>query len=172
MDLSQRRSRRACPCDDGVPRKRSTAGTLARSGSQFFTEGGLANLSSDAREYCRSDSKSAQMIVTLKSWTEIGEANKEWARAGLPRHETPEKNWDLVLLKRCLEGLKSDATIVDLGCGDCYGLKYLAALGFTNLIGIDLTISLRSRASAWKRQVTGKPSFTLRRADILATGLR
>jgi len=34
-----------------------------------------------------------------------------------------------------------------------------------------LAISPKSRVGAWKRRLTGKPSFALRRADILSTGL-
>jgi SAM-dependent methyltransferase len=111
------------------------------------------------------------MITTLKNWIEIGEANKSLARAGLPRHATPEKNWDLFLLRGAVAEIPRGSRIVDLGCGDCFGLKYLAALGFTNLLGIDLSISWRARASALKRRLTGRPRFSLRRGNMIATGL-
>jgi SAM-dependent methyltransferase len=106
-----------------------------------------------------------------QNWLEIGEANKASARTGLPRHPTAEKNWDLDLLRRQLDGAPKSSRIVDLGCGEGYALKFLSALGFTNLLGIDLTLSWRLRAAAWKRALRRQRAFSIRRGDILATGL-
>jgi SAM-dependent methyltransferase len=111
------------------------------------------------------------LIATLKSWVEIGQATKSLARAGLPSHRTAEKNWDLHLLGSLVAPLDFSSRIVDLGCGDCFALKYLAATGFEDLLGIDLSITWRARAASLKRKLTGKRTFSLRRGDITRTGL-
>jgi len=112
------------------------------------------------------------MIKVLKNWTEIGDANMALARCGLPRHVTTEKNWDLLLLKRQVDPLEQNAAIIDLGCGDCYTLKFLSALGFTNLLGIDLSIPFRCRLSSFKRKMAARGQFRVQARDILRTGLR
>lgn len=112
------------------------------------------------------------MISVLHNWTEIGEANIALCRHGLPRHGTPEKNWDLNLLRKTIGPVDRNAAVVDLGCGDGSTLKYLAALGFTNLLGLDLEISLRTRAASLARRIKGRTSFRLRKRDIVNTRLK
>lgn len=78
------------------------------------------------------------MIQVLQSWLEVGEATLSLQRRALPTHITVQKNWDQWLLDRQLQSLPKSAALLDLGCGDCCTLKFLDALGFTNLSGIDL----------------------------------
>jgi SAM-dependent methyltransferase len=78
------------------------------------------------------------MIQILQSWLDIGKATLSLQRRKLPTHITVQKNWDQVLLEQQLLNMPKHAAILDLGCGDCCTLRFLAALGFTNLSGIDL----------------------------------
>jgi len=107
------------------------------------------------------------VIKVLSSWVEIGEAYKFLAAAGLPRHSSPEKNWDLFLLHGLLRDTPSDRPLVDLGCGDLSTLKLLHALGFRELHGVDLSIPLRAYASLAVRMLRGR---TLRRPFHLHHG--
>jgi SAM-dependent methyltransferase len=111
------------------------------------------------------------MIRVLEGWSEIGEANKSLARSGLPRHQTAEKNWDLFLLTQTLAGVPFDARVVDLGCGGSQTLKYLAALGYREILGIDLHITWRARLSLLWRLLRKRPAYRLRTGDITRTGL-
>lgn len=45
-----------------------------------------------------------------------------------------------------LKGISKDASLLDLGCGQGFMLKYLSASGFTNLIGIDISEEQVERA--------------------------
>lgn len=78
------------------------------------------------------------MIEVLQSWLEVGKATLALQHQGLPTHITVQKNWDQFLLAQHLLNSPKQSAILDLGCGDCCTLKFLAALGFTNLSGIDL----------------------------------
>jgi SAM-dependent methyltransferase len=78
------------------------------------------------------------MIQVLQNWLEIGNATLSLQRQELPTHITVQKNWDQFLLAQQLLHTAKQSAILDLGCGDCCTLKFLAALGFTNLSGIDL----------------------------------
>lgn len=78
------------------------------------------------------------MIQVLQSWLDIGEATLSLQHRGLPTHITVQKNWDQFLLDQQLLNAPKQSAILDLGCGDCCTLKFLASLGFTNLSGIDL----------------------------------
>jgi SAM-dependent methyltransferase len=90
------------------------------------------------------------MIQVLQSWQEVGEATMALQRRGLPTHITVQKNWDQVLLEQQLLDAPKQAAILDLGCGDCCTLKFLAALGFTNLSGIDLHLPSSSSMLPYK----------------------
>lgn len=90
------------------------------------------------------------MIQVLQNWLEIGEATLFLQRQRLPTHLTVQKNWDQFLLNQQLLNASKQSAILDLGCGDCCTLKFLAALGFTNLSGIDLHLSPSSSASPYK----------------------
>lgn len=112
------------------------------------------------------------MIRILENWLEIGEANKFLARNGFHRHESPEKNWDLYLLYTIVESMHRQQKIIDLGCGDIHALKLLYTLGFKNLYGIDLSISIRSRISQiyrmWRKR-TLKVPFHIYKRDLTKT---
>ncbi len=112
------------------------------------------------------------MIQVLQDWFEIGEANKFLSRLGLPKHATPEKNWDLYNLHSLADPLARSAWIIDLGCGDLYSLKMLYAMGFRRLVGIDYVVALRHRISQLKR-IRSWPEprsyFRLSKQDITHT---
>ncbi len=94
-------------------------------------------------------------------------------RAGLPIHETPQKNWDQHLVWQLVAPLDRATRIVDLGCGEGFALRLLARLGFPNLWGIDYQISkqmrLRQLRGAWRNH--GRVPFRLRRGDLTRTAL-
>lgn len=90
------------------------------------------------------------MIQVLQNWLEVGEATLSLQRRGLPTHITVQKNWDQVLLDQQLLNTPKQSAILDLGCGDCCTLKFLAALGFTNLYGIDLHLPPQSSTLPYK----------------------
>src|SRR5260370_37301985 len=73
-----------------------------------------------------------------------------------------------------VERLDRRSPIVDLGCGRGFTLRFLSALGFSELLGVDFRIewALRARqlANMWLRR-TLHPPYALRAGSILATGL-
>lgn len=114
------------------------------------------------------------MIRVLANWQEVGEAVLTLQRAGLPLHETPQKNFDHFTLRKALAGVREDATIVDLGCGGAYTLRFLHALQFRKISGVDLAIERRARAMQIKlmlRERTWRPPFHLRRGNLTSTSL-
>ncbi|WP_179228452.1 class I SAM-dependent methyltransferase [Leptolyngbya ohadii] len=80
------------------------------------------------------------MIEVLPDRQTVQTATQILQQQGLPTHLTPQKNWDQALLAQLLEPIDRQAAILDMGCGDCCTLDFLAALGFTSLHGIDLQI--------------------------------
>jgi SAM-dependent methyltransferase len=114
------------------------------------------------------------MIRVLQDWKEVGTCWLALCRAGLPLHETPQKNWDHALLRDLLEGVPRTARVLDLGCGGGFTLGYLHGLGFRDVTGIDLNIEGRLRLKTWARRVRGRtwraPWRVLKR-DITQTGL-
>ena len=112
------------------------------------------------------------MIQVLQNWNEIGIATKSLAAQNLPRHTTAEKTWDLYQLHPFLQSLPTTARVIDLGCSGASTLKFLHALGFQNIYGIDLNITILDRliqlSRMWKNR-TFKPPFRLRRADLTKT---
>jgi SAM-dependent methyltransferase len=90
------------------------------------------------------------MIEVLQNWLEIGNATLSLQRRELPTHITVQKNWDQFLLDQQLQNAPKQAAVLDLGCGDCCTLKFLAALGFTNLSGIDLHLPPQSSTLPYK----------------------
>ncbi|HEY6394215.1 MAG TPA: class I SAM-dependent methyltransferase [Candidatus Binataceae bacterium] len=114
------------------------------------------------------------MIKVLRNWQEVGEATLALQRAGLPLHETPQKNFDHFVLREALAGLRKDATIVDLGCGRANTLGFLHALRFTNLRGVDLVVERYARlrqAMLMLRERTTRRPFGLFRGDLTSTPL-
>lgn len=113
------------------------------------------------------------MIQVLTNWNEIAQAALFLGRHNLPKHRSAEKNWDLYHLYQIIDPLPRHAKIIDLGCGGLDTLKFLHALSFENLTGVDLNIPLLDRiqqlARMWKQKKLKKP-FTLRRQDLTQTG--
>jgi SAM-dependent methyltransferase len=112
------------------------------------------------------------MIEVLRDWEAVGRATMALRRMALPQHGLPEKNWDLERLHRVVDDLPREAHIVDLGCGGLHGLRFLSALGFRNLTGIDLTVTPYERAVQMRRLLrSGAMPFRLYRRSLTATGL-
>lgn len=87
------------------------------------------------------------MIKVLQNWQEIKVATSEIERMELPLHLDFHKNWDRVLLYNAIATQDKQITIIDLGCGECCTLNFLAALGFKNLHGIDLNLEQNANAA-------------------------
>lgn len=112
------------------------------------------------------------MINVLQNWSEIGEATKFLIGKGLPTYPGAEKNYDLYRLYKTVESMPAEAKIVDLGCGGLMALKFLYAMGFKNLYGIDLTITIGDRARQLTRMLrerTLRIPFHLRRGNLTRT---
>ncbi|MBE9011788.1 class I SAM-dependent methyltransferase [Pseudanabaenaceae cyanobacterium LEGE 13415] len=90
-------------------------------------------------------------------------------QSNLPTHITTQKNWDQWLLAQLLQNYSVDrhSKILDLGCGDYCTLEFLAALGYTNLHGIDLTIKAveSSAYQLYERDITAT-SFSDSSIDV------
>lgn len=112
------------------------------------------------------------MIRVLQNWEEIGSAHKFLALNDLPRHGSAEKCWDLRLLYDIVEPLPRTAKIIDLGCSGVHTLKFLYALGFQNLTGVDLKPAVTDRINQvlrmWRGRTLTRP-FKLYRRDITQT---
>lgn len=108
----------------------------------------------------------------MQDWLELGEANICLSKLGLPRHSTAEKGWDLFNLYNLVGSYPRDRYIFDLGCGELHALKLLYALGFSNLYGVDLSITLQHRLSQlsrmWRNK-TLKVPFHLKKMDLTRT---
>src|SRR5260370_19117383 len=114
------------------------------------------------------------MIRVLRNWEEVGEAVMSLQREGLPLHETPQKNFDHFLLRESVASVDRRARLVDLGCGSAFTLRFLHALGFSNLCGVDLVVDKRARARQallMLREHTLRPPFRLCRGDLTTTPL-
>lgn len=112
------------------------------------------------------------MIRVLQNWEEIGRATKFLEGEGLPRHVSPEKCWDLHQLFGVVKGYARSAAILDMGCGGVHILNFLHAMGFSELAGIDLEISVFDRLaqlSRMRRERTWRQPFRLRRSDLTST---
>lgn len=113
------------------------------------------------------------MIKVLQNWDEIGQAAKFLAQKELPKHGNGEKNWDLYQLHRLVEKLDRGARIIDLGCSGVHTLKFLHALGFTDLAGVDLHITgldrLQQAVRMWRGRTLRRP-FKLYTRDLTDTG--
>jgi SAM-dependent methyltransferase len=111
------------------------------------------------------------LIKVLQDWRELGGCVLSLTRQGLSLHETVQKNWDHFLLWNMVD---RRSPIVDLGCGRGFTLRFLSALGFSELLGVDFRIewALRARqlANMWRRR-TLHPPYALRAGSILATRL-
>ena len=114
------------------------------------------------------------MIKILQDWKEIGRTTKYLGNKDLPRHITSEKNWDLWCLYEVCCSLDRKARIIDLGCGGLCTLTMLAAMGFEDIVGVDLHISCSDRCRQLLRMWRGRrvrPPFRLHRRDLTNTRL-
>ena len=112
------------------------------------------------------------MIKVLQNWDEIGEALLTLQKKGLPLYQTPQKNWDHNIVYELLSQKDRSINILDLGCGEGYTLKFLNALGFQNLHGIDLQINLKLRLKQIYRMLRSKnckKPFSLINGNFLKT---
>lgn len=109
------------------------------------------------------------MIKVLKNWLEIGEAVKFLSKKGLPKYPAIEKNWDLYQLYTIVESMDRENKLIDLGCGErLWALKFLYALGYKNLYGMDLFLTMRRRVKIW-RKYSLKAPFHLYKGDLTKT---
>lgn len=99
------------------------------------------------------------MIRVLQHQQEVEAATQTLRKEGLPTHITTQKNWDQWLLAQALTNHDRQSAMIDLGCGDCCTLNFLAALGFQNLHGVDLQI----------QSPVGDRPYQLYEADMTAT---
>lgn len=112
------------------------------------------------------------MIKVLQNWQEIGDSILTLQGAGLPTHDTAQKNWDHFLLYESLASTEKQAMIADLGCGEGHTLSFLHILGFKNVHGVDFKIGWRIRAKqliTMQREQSLKPPFYLHKGDITKT---
>lgn len=110
------------------------------------------------------------MIQVCGSWRDIGEAVLLLQEKELPMHETPQKNWDHALVYHLTEALPKSASILDLGFGSLQTLAFCRALGFTNVHGIDFTMSWRARLTilqTMRRERRLSSPFRLYLGDML-----
>lgn len=108
------------------------------------------------------------MIKILKNWNEIRDSVHELRRDGLPHHGIPEKDWDLRQVRNLLDPLPRNEAVVDLGCGGSYCLRFLEAMQFSRLYGIDLTINAMDRLIQLKKIITrGRRPYRLFKGDLL-----
>ncbi len=112
------------------------------------------------------------MIQILQDWNEVGNAVMALDRRHLPLHFTTQKNWDHYLISQWLEKKPKDINIIDLGCGEGDTLRLLAALGFSNVYGMDLSIPIKLRLKqliSLFRKRTFRLPFHLRKGSIVHT---
>ena len=112
------------------------------------------------------------MIKILQNWEEIGQCVRKLCRENLPTHQSPEKNWDFYQIYEVAKDLAPTADMIDLGCAGSNILKLLSAMGYTNLRGIDLTVSimdrLRQGIRMWRNRSFRRP-YRISRQDMTQT---
>jgi len=112
------------------------------------------------------------MIKVLHNWEEIGQATKFLERKGLPRHRTGEKCWDFYQLYEVIKDLGRSVAVLDMGCSGVHTLKFLNAMGFSDLVGLDLHITLLDRmfqiVRMWRKRTWRRP-FRLHQGDLTKT---
>lgn len=100
------------------------------------------------------------MIEVLQNRQEIDAATLKIQSLCLPPHLDLHKNWDHLLLYNAIATIDKQSQIIDLGCGECCTLNFLAALNFNNLHGIDLQIGYDANTA-----------YTLHQGNITQTPL-
>ena len=114
------------------------------------------------------------MIAVLKSMTEIGNATQKLQLLGAGYHSDPFKNWDVSMIADLVSSLDRSEPILDVGCGEsrCSVLNMLHKMGFSNLHGVDLRISLPDRIEqflAMRNKGVYRPPFKLHQTDGAST---
>ncbi|MBN2210506.1 MAG: class I SAM-dependent methyltransferase [Sedimentisphaerales bacterium] len=69
-------------------------------------------------------------------------------------------------------GLNRSAAVIDLGCSGIDTLKFLSYMGFMNLRGVDLNVTLIDRIMQlvhWKRLKFARLPFRLKHGDLMQT---
>ena len=112
------------------------------------------------------------MIKVLQNWEEIGRAAKFIERKGLPRHGSTEKCWDYFQLYELIKDRQRSAPVLDMGCSGVHTLAFLHRMGFRDLAGLDLHITLLDRllqtGRMWRERTWRRP-FRLYRGDLTKT---
>lgn len=114
------------------------------------------------------------MIAVLRDWRELGECINTLELEGLPLHSTVQKNWDHMMIRKILDAEDRNVAIVDLGCGRGYTLRFLRALGFANLCGVDLAIDwglVAHETRVMIRERRLRPPYRLKRGSICDSAL-
>lgn len=111
------------------------------------------------------------MIKILQDWNEIGEATLFLKQQKLPQHKTVEKNWDHYCVSLALQNIHKKSRILDFGMGNGYTLDLFDRLGFKNIFGIDLNISLAAKITTLKILVRNnfRHMPKINRGDMMAT---
>jgi SAM-dependent methyltransferase len=112
------------------------------------------------------------MIKVLQSRAEIKEAGAFLQKHKLVTHYDELKNWDLALLYDVVQPLPMTIRIADLGCAGLAALNFFHSLGFTDLHGMDLTVTRKERlrqAALMCRSLSLRPPFHLYRRDLTKT---
>ena len=117
------------------------------------------------------------MIIVLKNWGQLGEAVLEITRHGLPLYPNMYKNFDHCVLMHMLSALparRENIVIVDMGCGTGETLRFLSALGYRSLLGLDARMSLRLMLGKFVnvRHKNLAIRYNFKRRDILRSGLK
>jgi len=115
------------------------------------------------------------VIEVLADWDEIGRCYRNLLERELPPHVRVEKNWDLETLRTLVAESPRELRILDMGCSGLHTLSFLDALGFEQLRGVDLHLSLRERTRGLRAAVrdrTARLPFRLRRAEPISCGPR
>lgn len=113
------------------------------------------------------------MIGILRNEAEIEKASLWLDDNALPRHSTRAKNWDLYHLSIAVRHLERSARIADLGCEGMCALNLLAAMGFRDIYGVDLSVDWRSRMGQLKSMIrysAPEIPFHMYKRDILNSG--
>lgn len=114
------------------------------------------------------------MIRVLRDWNELGAAFLDLQRRALPIHEGIQKNWDHRLLLDVAAPVPRTASVLDLGCGGGFTLRFLRELGFRRLAGMDVHIEWRLRLLGLRRRLrthSFRAPWRIHRGDITDTRL-
>ena len=84
-------------------------------------------------------------VAVLSNWQEIGSAHLYLTKE-IPFIPTwPNKQWDLWCMMSDLQRLDRSCPTLDIGCSGNAVLRLCWNMGFTNIIGVDLHLTLKDR---------------------------